>query len=171
MGRALGLLVFLAATWLLLSGIYDYALLYWLGGASCLLCVLVAWRMDVVDHEGTPLELGWRIVVYWPWLFIEIVKANIDVIRRLLRANPDISPTLVRSQTMQRTDLGRVIYANSITLTPGTLSIDIDDGKGILVHALSREGAEGVLNDDMNRRCADLESDRLHRRAQKDQTP
>lgn len=171
MGRALGLLVFLAATWLLLSGIYDHSLLYWLGAASCLLCVAIAWRMDVVDHEGTPLELGWRIIVYWPWLFVEIVKANIDVIRRLLRVTPDISPTLVRSRTMQRTDLGRVIYANSITLTPGTLSIDIDDDKGILVHALSRDGAEGVLSDDMNRRCAGLESDRLHRRAQKDTTP
>lgn len=171
MVRALGLLVFLAVTWLLLSGIYDHSLLYWLGAASCLLCVFIAHRMDVVDHEGTPLELGWRIIVYWPWLFIEIVKANIDVIGRLMRPTPDISPTLVRSKTLQRTDLGRVIYANSITLTPGTLSIDIDDEKGILIHALSREGAEGVLTDDMNRRCAALESDRLHARAMEDRTP
>lgn len=171
MVRALGLLVFLAVTWLLLSGIYDHSLLYWLGAASCLLCVFIAHRMDVVDHEGTPLELGWRIIAYWPWLFIEIVKANIDVIGRLLRPTPNISPTLVRSKTLQRTDLGRVIYANSITLTPGTLSIDIDDEKGILVHALSLEGAEGVLTDDMNRRCAALESDRLHARALEDNTP
>ncbi len=155
MGRALGLLVFLAATWLLLSGIYDHSLLFWLGAASCLLCVLIAWRMDVVDHEGTPLELGWRIIAYWPWLFIEIVKANIDVIRRLLRANPDISPTLVRSQTMQRTDLGRVIYANSITLTPGTISIEASEkGSCIWVHAIERAGAEGFADDEMNRKVA-----------------
>ncbi len=148
MGRALGLLVVLAATWLLLSGIYDHALLFWLGAASCLLCVLIAWRMDVVDHEGTPLELGWRIIVYWPWLFIEIVKANIDVIRRLLRANPDISPTLVRSRTMQRTDLGRVIYANSITLTPGTLSIDVsDDASTLYVHAIDAPDTDAIIAD------------------------
>ena len=156
MGRALGLLVFLAATWLLLSGIYDHALLLWLGAASCLLCVLVAWRMDVVDHEGTPLELGWRIIAYWPWLFIEIVKANIDVTRRLLRANPDISPTLVRTQTMQRTDLGRVIYANSITLTPGTVTVDLQ-GDELTVHALTAEAEADLLTGDMDGRVTRLQ--------------
>lgn len=161
--RALGLLVALAVTWLLLSGIYDHPLLFWLGAASCLGCVLIAYRMDVVDHEGVPLDLGWRVVAYWFWLFGEIVKANIDVTRRILRGPSAISPTLLRTPPLQQTDLGKVIYANSITLTPGTFSIDIDNEHGILVHALSQEGAEGVLSDDMNRRCAALESDRLHR--------
>ncbi|WP_417513847.1 Na+/H+ antiporter subunit E [Minwuia sp.] len=165
MTRALGLLVVLAAVWLLLSGIYDHSLLFWLGGASCIACVALAIRMDVVDHEGVPLDLGWRIFAYWPWLFVEIVKANIDVVARLLRPTPAISPTLIRTRPLQKSDLGRVIYANSITLTPGTLSIDIDYEHGILVHGLSREGAEGVLTDDMNRRCAGLENERLSRRA------
>ncbi|WP_416899666.1 MAG: Na+/H+ antiporter subunit E [Minwuia sp.] len=165
MTRALGLLVVLAAVWLLLSGIYDFNLLYWLGAGSVIACVVLAIRMDVVDHEGVPLDLGWRILIYWPWLFVEIVKANIDVVLRLLRPSPDISPTLIRTPPLQRTDLGKVIYANSITLTPGTISIDIDHEHGILVHALSKSGAEGVLSDDMNRRCAALENDRLHREA------
>lgn len=165
MSRALGLLAVLAATWLLLSGIYDHGLLFWLGGASVIACVLLAARMDVVDHEGVPFDLGWRILVYWPWLFVEIVKANIDVIGRIMRPNPAISPTLIRSMPLQKTDLAKVTYANSITLTPGTLSIDIDHEHGVLVHALSREGAEDVLSDVMNRRCARLESARLHREA------
>ncbi|MEC9347822.1 MAG: Na+/H+ antiporter subunit E [Pseudomonadota bacterium] len=161
--RAIGLLTVLAVTWLLLSGIYDHGLLYWLGAASCLTCVWVAHRMDVVDHEGVPLpDLGLRILPYWGWLFIEIVKANIDVIRRIARLHPDISPTLVRSPALQATDLGKVIYANSITLTPGTFTLDISE-EGMLVHAISRDGADGVLSDDMNRRCAALESARLHR--------
>lgn len=155
--RALGLLVVLAAVWLLLSGIYDHSLLYWLGAGSVLFCVFLAYRMNVVDHEGVPFDLGWRILVYWPWLFVEIVKANIDVIGRLLSVNPKIAPTLIRTVPLQRTDLAKVIYANSITLTPGTFSVDIDDERGILVHALTKEGAEGVLSDDMNRRCALLE--------------
>lgn len=165
MSRALGLLVVLAATWLLLSGIYDHGLLFWLGAASVVACVLLARRMDVVDHEGVPIDLGWRILVYWPWLFVEIVKANIDVIGRLLRPTPAIAPTLIRTMPKQQTDLGKTIYANSITLTPGTFSIDIDYEHGILVHALSREGAEGVLFDDMNERCARLEKSRLARKA------
>lgn len=165
MTRSLGLLVVLAATWLLLSGIYDHSLLYWLGGGSVIACVVLAVRMDLVDHEGVPLDLGWRILIYWPWLFWEIVKANIDVISRLLRPTPAISPTLIRTMPLQRTDLGKVIYGNSITLTPGTFSIDIDHEHGILVHALSKEGAEGVLTDDMNRRCAGLESRGLREEA------
>lgn len=153
----------MAATWLLLSGIYDHALLFWLGAASCIACVWIAHRMDVVDHEGVPLlDLGPRILVYWSWLFVEIVKANIDVVRRIARFRPDISPTLLLSPAQQVTDLGKVIYANSITLTPGTLTLDISE-EGMLVHAISRDGAEGVLGDDMNRRCAALESARLHR--------
>lgn len=164
MTRAFGLLVVLAATWLLLSGIYDHGLLYWLGAASVVFCVALAVRMDLVDHEGVPFDLGWRIFTYWPWLFVEIVKANIDVVGRLLRPTPNISPTLIRTMPMQKTDLGKVIYGNSITLTPGTFSIDIDKERGILVHALSKDGAEGVLGDDMNRRCARLEAGRLNRR-------
>lgn len=161
MTRALGLLVVLAGTWLLLSGIYDHALLYYLGAGSVIFCVALAIRMDLVDHEGVPFDLGWRILTYWPWLFVQIVKSNIDVVVRLLRPTPDVSPTLIRTKPLQATDLAKVIYGNSITLTPGTFSIDIDEERGILVHALTREGAEGVLSDDMNRRCADLESSRL----------
>ncbi len=155
----------LAVTWLLLSGIYDHSLLYWLGAGSVLFCVYIAHRMDVVDHEGVPFDLGWRILVYLPWLFIEIVKSNIDVIIRLSRPNPVFSPTLIRTMPLQRTDLAKVIYGNSITLTPGTFSIDIDHEHGILVHAFSKEGAEGVMSDDMNRRCAGLEGGALSKKA------
>jgi multicomponent Na+:H+ antiporter subunit E len=165
MTRAFGLLVVLTAVWLLLSGIYDNGLLFWLGGVSVIFCVGLAVRMDLVDHEGVPFDLGWRIFTYWPWLFVEIVKANVDVVLRLLKPTPDISPTLIRTRPQQRTDLGKVIYGNSITLTPGTFSIDIDKDRGILVHALSKDGAEGVLTDDMNNRCAGLESANLRHEA------
>ena len=64
------------AVWLLLSGIYT-PLIIGFGVASCLLSALIAYRMDVVDHEGHPLHLGPRIITYWGWLFIEIFKANL----------------------------------------------------------------------------------------------
>src|SRR3546814_10939326 len=69
---------------------------------------------------------------------------NIDVAKRVLSRGPDISPTVARLKITQRTDLARVIYANSITLTPGPVSVDVGHD-AILVHALSREGIEGLL--------------------------
>lgn len=150
--RSLGLLAVLAILWLLLSG-YFLPLILAFGVLSCLLVVFVAWRMDVIDHEGHPVELGLRALTYFPWLAIEIVKANIDVARRLCRAKPDISPQLFRTPASQRNELGQVIYANSITLTPGTISLQIDGGK-VLVHALSREGRQGVETGEMDRRVS-----------------
>ena len=150
--RSLGLLAVLAILWLLLSG-YFLPLILAFGVLSCLLVVFVAWRMDVIDHEGHPVELGLRALTYFPWLAIEIVKANIDVARRLCRAKPDISPQLFRTPARQRNELGQVIYANSITLTPGTISLQIDGGK-VLVHALSREGRQGVETGEMDRRVS-----------------
>ena len=150
--RSLGLLAVLAILWLLLSG-YFLPLILAFGVLSCLLVVFVAWRMDVIDHEGHPVELGLRALTYFPWLAIEIVKANIDVARRLCRAKPDISPQLFRTPASQRNELGQVIYANSITLTPGTISLQIDGGK-VLVHALSRDGRQGVETGEMDRRVS-----------------
>ncbi|CAN0550260.1 unnamed protein product, partial [Laminaria digitata] len=97
-----------------------------------------------------------KVLLYWPWLVWEIVKANIDVTKRVLGMAP-ISPTVVRIKATQKTDLGIVIFANSITLTPGTISLDVDEDGYILVHALSRDGTEGLEGGEMDRRVTDLE--------------
>ena len=150
MVHALSLGCVLFGTWLLLSGHYD-PLLIGLGLASCATVVYFTHRMDVIDHEGHPVHLTWRGAVYWPWLMAEIGKANIDVARRILTPGRSISPTLLRVRATQRTDLGRVIFANSITLTPGTVSVDVGEGE-ILVHALSRDGADELAQGEMDRR-------------------
>jgi len=82
------------------------------------------------------------------------VRSNIDVARRILSPGVPISPKLIEVPASQRTDLGKVIYANSITLTPGTISIRIRDGM-ILVHALSEEAADELLQGEMDRRVRD----------------
>ncbi len=151
--QAASLALVLFVTWLLLSGVYDSWLLLGLGVASVLVVVLISWRMGILDPEGQPTHLGARALRYWPWLLWEIAKANIDVARRTLSPGPGISPTLVRVPTRLNSDLGRVIYANSITLTPGTISVDVDQDS-ILVHALSREGASDVESGEMERRVA-----------------
>jgi multicomponent Na+:H+ antiporter subunit E len=150
---SLGLILF--ASWLLMSGIFEPLILI-LGVFSCALVVVIAMRMDVIDHEAVPVHLTFKALLYWPWLLWEIVKANVDVTKRVL-GFADISPTMVQIKATQKTDLGIVIFANSITLTPGTISIDVDEEGYILVHALSRDGTEGLEGGDMDRRVTELE--------------
>lgn len=153
--HAISLSAVLAGLWLLLSGHYEPLLLF-LGVASVILVLLVALRMDVVDHEGHPVHLTLKCLTYWPWLGWEIIKANIDVAYRIIRPDLPISPTVVRVKASQRTEVGKVIYANSITLTPGTVSMNME-GDQITVHALSREAAESLLDGEMDRRVSEVE--------------
>jgi multicomponent Na+:H+ antiporter subunit E len=152
---SLGLVLF--GAWLLMSGHFE-PLLLGLGIVSCVVVVLISRRMDVVDREGHPVHLTSAGVSYWPWLAWEIVKANYDVAKRSLQPSMPISPTVVRVKASQRSDVGQVIYANSITLTPGTISVDVGGGE-ILVHALTREGATSLEEGEMDRRCSRMVGD------------
>jgi multicomponent Na+:H+ antiporter subunit E len=155
-GRLLSSGLVLAGLWLLLSGHFEAWFLV-LGVVSVLLAAAIARRMDVIDHEGHPLHLGRRIAAYIPWLLWEIVKANIDVAKLVLNPRLPISPTVIRVRASQRTELGQVIYANSITLTPGTVTIGLENGE-VAVHAITAAAAEGVESGDMDRRVTALES-------------
>jgi len=154
--HSLSLLVALFATWMLLSGYFEPFLLT-LGVLSCILVVAIALRMDVVDHESFPLHLRSRIVGYLIWLVKEIWLAALDVTKRVLSPAMPISPTLIELDTTQHSELGQVIYANSITLTPGTYTIRVF-GNRLLVHALAQEGADGLATGDMDRRVTALEA-------------
>jgi len=147
--------VVLYVLWLLLSGHYEPLLLV-LGAISCVFVAWIAYRMDVADREGHPIHLTWRSLVYWPWLFWEIVKANVEVARLILSPHLAISPTVIKVKASQPDELGHVIYANSITLTPGTVSIDVRDAT-IEVHAITREMAEGLETGEMDRRVTQME--------------
>ncbi len=155
MVHAVSLALVLFALWLLLSGHYV-PLLLGLGAISVLLVVTITLRMDVVDREGHPIHLSPKALLYWPWLAWEIVKSNVDVARRILSPTLPISPTVIRLKASQKSELGKVIYSNSITLTPGTVSIDIDGDK-IEVHALTREAAQALRTGDMDRRITRFE--------------
>ena len=154
--RAISLGLFLFATWILLSGHFT-PLLVGLGVASTVLVVAIALRMDVVDHEGHPVQLTPRFAGYWTWLLVEIVKSNIDVARRIWSPSLPISPTMIRLRASQPSELGQVIYANSITLTPGTVTVRLDEGE-LLVHAVARELAGDLEGGEMDRRVTRLEA-------------
>ena len=149
---SLGLVLF--SIWLLLSGHYNVFVVS-LGIFSAIVVVYITARMDLIDHEGHPIHLTWGAITYLPWLIKEIIKANIDVARRILSPSLNITPTLLRVKVSQTSDLGQVIYANSITLTPGTISVDVANGE-ILVHALSFEGAESLMEGEMDRRVTKM---------------
>ena len=98
-----------------------------------------------------------RAFFYVPWLVKEVFLANVDVARRILKpGKPNISPELFDVETTQRSDLGRVLYANSITLTPGTVSILVY-GRKITVHAIAEEVADGLREGEMDRRVTRFE--------------
>ncbi len=154
--RAASLAVFLSLLWLLFSGYFTDPLLLGLGVASVLSVVFITYRMEALDPEGHPVHLIPRTLVYWPWLLKEIVMANIDVAKAILRSPMAIEPTVFTVTGSQQSELGRVIYANSITLTPGTVTIALEDDQ-LTVHALTRAGLEGVESGEMDRRIDWLE--------------
>jgi multicomponent Na+:H+ antiporter subunit E len=141
MGRVIFLSVALAAVWLLLSGYFDKPLLLILGAASVTASVWFAARAGVLDVEGVPGAMMPGVFFYWIWLAGEIGKANWAVARQAIAVEPKLSPTLIRVPMVQRTNAGKATFANSITLTPGTVSIDLE-GDEILVHGLTREIAD-----------------------------
>ena len=153
MFRSVSLFAFLYLFWLLLSGFFTAFLMS--AGVGCALAVVwFARRMDVVDAEGHPIHLSGTAFLYWPWLLKEVVKSAWDVSKIILHPRLPISPTLVRFKPGQRTDVGLVIHANSITLTPGTIVIEAD-AQEFLVHGLTRAGALAVVDSEMDRRvCA-----------------
>ncbi len=149
----------LFALWTLLSGQLSLLLLS-LGGVSVALTLYIANRMSVIDHESYPVHLRTRLPAYFIYIIREIIKANIEVIKRILRlGGKEISPQLVTIPVPQKTDLGRVIYANSITLTPGTVSIELEKDF-VTVHALTKEGADELLSGDMARAIPDQLADK-----------
>ena len=150
---ALGATLF--AFWLLLSGLYTPFLVL-AGLGTSLAVAALAWRMGAADSEGYPVELTLATVTYWPWLVKEIIVSGWQVTRIVLHPRLPVSPQLVRFKPSQRTPVGLVTHANSITLTPGTLTVEAEQDS-FLVHALTRAGAAGLEGSEMDRRVSRLE--------------
>ena len=133
------LAVALALFWLSMSGYFKPMLLS-LGVISVVLTLWLCKRMGILDRETAPYLYLPLTMSYFVWLGKEIYKANIAVVRAVMSPDMSISPALVRVPVNRKSDIGTVMFANSITLTPGTVSVDIDEDS-ILVHALLTEMA------------------------------
>ena len=136
--------------WLLLSGHFT-VLLLGLGGLSTLLVVWILRRMDRVDGEPTTAHFSLGLLGYCSWLLWCVVRANVDVVRRIWDPSMPIDPCWRRLDTQVTSNLEKTLYANSITLTPGTLTTDVRDDH-FMVHSLSEAAIEELKAGEMERR-------------------
>lgn len=135
-----GLMLF--ALWVVLSGMFD-AFHLAIGAAAAATVAGLAHPLMVVrgsrqrDERLVHLALlpWYRLVWYTVWLLREIAVANWQVLRIVLHPRLPIRPALVRFRSSLRTDLGVTTLANSITLTPGTVTVLVDEGE-FVIHAL-----------------------------------
>lgn len=147
--RFVGTTLTLFGIWLLLSGLYDP-----LHMAEGLLCaVLVAWlQTRSVRSSGSPF-LWRRFLRYLPWLLTRIVMSSFHVAYLALHPRAPISPRLIRYRTQLCDRAAIVLLANSITLTPGTITADVASQE-LVVHAIDDASAGDLLNGEMERRVA-----------------
>lgn len=150
MKHLLSMSVVLALLWWVLSGSTSFKLVG-LGIASVLFTVYVSQRLQAIDKESLPLHLGIRLIRYWPYLLWQIVIANIQMTRLVLSRKPDLDPRIFRVNIRQTSDLGKVVLGNSVTLTPGTVTLDFVDDD-IEVYAINETAAAGVMSGEMDRR-------------------
>lgn len=154
--RVASLAVALGAAWLLWSGLFK-PLLLGLGLLSCVLTLYLARRMGYFDSELFALRFSFRLMQFWIWLIKEIVLSSLEVARVVLDPRLPISPSVVTVKATAMNPVDQVILGNSITLTPGTLALDVHEDV-IQVHCLTREGAQNMLDGEMHRRVAALRS-------------
>jgi len=140
------------ATWLTLSG-YFIPMILTFGAISIAIVVWMCRRMAILDSETVPYMTTIQTFAYFAWLFGEIIKANVQVVKAVLSPDLEVSPTLVKIPLNSDVDIAEALFANSITLTPGTVSVDMQPDH-ILVHALLEEMSAPGDFKDMGERSA-----------------
>ena len=151
--KSLVLFFILFSLWLLMSGHYS-VLIVSLGIISCAFCVYVAKRAKLIDDEGLPTFFIPRLLNYLMWLFKEILKSNVITAKVII--NGKVEPEIFTVKSSQVTDVAKVTYANSITLTPGTVTTKIQ--KDVFeVHALNSDFGNDVRTNEMDKKVTWLE--------------
>lgn len=146
MGYAAGLAVAASLLWACLSGRIDDPVSIGFGAVAVVAAVLTAWRIHSLDQEGSPYGNILGLSAYTVWLLGQIAAANISTVRRIIGGR-GVSPTLVRFHTQTPPGFARLVFANSITLTPGTVTVEVEED-ALLVHALDERAvtAESLAN-------------------------
>jgi multicomponent Na+:H+ antiporter subunit E len=140
----------LSVAWLLWSGLYK-PLLISLGSLSVLVTLIFAVRMKFFQHTEGLAQMAIRLPGYWLWLLKEILKSSVQVSRIVLSPSLPIQPRLVMLVCKSDDELPQVILGNSITLSPGTITIDIRETE-VLVHCIDEDGAQDMESGELLRR-------------------
>ena len=148
------LLVILIVAWLLWSGLYKPLLLS-LGLASCLLSLYLAHRMGALDRSVYSWYVVPRLPGYWLWLLKEVAVSSYEISVIILKRDLPASPIKIEFDSIADDPVGQAILGNSISLTPGSVTLDIHQGK-LTVHCFTQAGADALLEGEMNRRVAAL---------------
>jgi multicomponent Na+:H+ antiporter subunit E len=152
--RPLIMAAVLMLAWVLWSGFLKPLLLA-LGAFSTLLVVYLAYRMRLFESAEFEWRFLLRLVRYWGWLAKEVLRSSLEVSRVVLSPKLPISPTVAEFDSRCKEETDQAILGNSITLTPGTLTLQIRDGH-FVVHALTESGARDIVGGEMDRRVAAL---------------
>lgn len=154
--KTITLLVFWAITligfWLLLSG-YFKPLLLGLGLVSVVLVVFLLHRMNRFDGLNLSPPLSFPLFYYIGWLIGQVVLSSLEVTKLVWSKNKKLSPAIGKLPVTNTSVKTQALYANSITLTPGTLSIDVDD-EYVTVHALDEQSIDALKSGEMARRVS-----------------
>ena len=151
--KSITLFIILFGFWLLMSGYYTPLILS-LGVISCLLCVYLTVKGKFLDNETLPIYFFPRLIQYTLWLIKEILKSNIQTAKVIIMKSED--PELFSVKATQKTNEGKVTYANSITLTPGTVTTQIKNDI-FEVHALTKDFGDDVRSSEMDKMVTWLE--------------
>jgi len=140
--------------WLLLSGLFTVPMLCF-GLLSVIGIIWVLRRMDRVDGEVRSVRATPRLIGYAGWLLWAVVKSGIDVAKRIWDPRLPIRPTWRRLEIPSLSAAQKTLYANSITLTPGTLTTDVGQDH-FMVHSLTEEGMRELDEGEMGERIRRL---------------
>jgi multicomponent Na+:H+ antiporter subunit E len=130
----LALLIWIVGTWPFIDGKIDMQVMI----AGVIASLIVAFLFhEILPKEHhifiSPVRIFW-FLVYIPVFFYYVIKANFDVVYRALHPAMPINPGIVKIKTELKTDSGITALANSITLTPGTLTVDLTDDGYLYIH-------------------------------------
>ncbi len=144
--------------WISLSG--EFSVILILSGVISSLLVSY-WSHDLLlGNANIKLEIVRiiRFLKYLPWLFVQIVISNIDLAYRTLHPKMPINPRVISFKNEYKTELGMVTLANSITLTPGTVTINVDKDE-FIVHAITEDSAKALNSGEMQARIKKIEGE------------
>ena len=146
------------AFWILLSGEFTFILIT--SGVVASLITAYLSHDIFVGKADLKTETGrvFKFIVYIPWLLWEIILANVEIAYLVLSPKPLVDPQIVRFKNDLKTDLGIVTLAHSITLTPGTVTVEADREE-FVIHAIWQKSAEGIISGEMQRKVKKIEGE------------